>query len=77
MIDDYRCFYCYLKGVERLILHENLNKKDAESLTKDVLVSCSKNYGNEGGIDRARDLNHMIQISCPVNTTFISIIFTT
>ena len=61
MIDDYRCFYCYLKGVERLILHENLNKKDAESLTKDVLVSCSKNYGNEGGVDRTRDLNHMIQ----------------
>ena len=61
MIDDYRCFYCYLKGVERLISHEHLSKKDAECLTKDVLVSCSKNYGNEGGVDRARDLNHMIQ----------------
>ena len=61
MIDDYRCFYCYLKGVERLIAHEHLNKKDAEGLTKDVLISCSNNYGKEGGVERARDLNHMIQ----------------
>jgi len=61
MIDDYRCFYCYLRGVERLIVHEHLNKKDAEGLTRDVLFSSSKNYGSESGVDRTRDLNRMIQ----------------
>jgi len=45
MISDYRCFFCFTRAFEKLLVKENIPAEAKNSFTKDMITMYQKKLG--------------------------------
>jgi len=61
MISDYRCFFCFVRAFEKLLVKENISNEAKSSFTHDMITLYQKNQDKLISPEFARELHLMLQ----------------
>jgi uncharacterized protein with ATP-grasp and redox domains len=61
MISDYRCFFCFSRAFEKLLVKENISADAKNSFTKDMITMYQKNWDELNSPDFARNLHNLLR----------------
>lgn len=61
MISDYRCFFCFTRAFEKLLIKENISTDAKNSFTKDMITLYQKNRDELNSPEFARELHSLLR----------------
>ncbi len=61
MISDYRCFYCFVRAFEKLLVKENISNEAKNSFTRDMINLYQKNSDSFSGPLFSRELHNILR----------------